>query len=202
MIGSSQRVLVASWKQTQVQVMPAERWGSPAEVLQEVSKRTTGLNPMGFLFLLFIRTATLFRTTPRNLRRTHHPSAAGSFSLSSHCLLLQHRSKIQNQTAKCQTSKWPIFLLLLVVPGRRRGASCLVLDTILKLFVFAHTTVTKAGKSALVPLTELEPMPFWLSKKKTSLSLGLPFWDRIIKTFPHKPLLCPAWPPLPKALLV
>jgi len=39
MIGGSQHVQVASWKQTQVQVMPADRWGGPAEVLQEVSRK-------------------------------------------------------------------------------------------------------------------------------------------------------------------
>lgn len=36
-IGGSQTVLVASWKQCQVHVLPIDRWGSPQEVLHEVS---------------------------------------------------------------------------------------------------------------------------------------------------------------------
>ncbi|KAG0335705.1 hypothetical protein BG000_007295 [Podila horticola] len=35
-IGGSQTVLVASWKQCQVHILPIDRWGSPQEVLHEI----------------------------------------------------------------------------------------------------------------------------------------------------------------------
>ncbi|KAF9437691.1 hypothetical protein BGZ76_011603 [Entomortierella beljakovae] len=36
MIGGIQQVQIANWKQTHVQVLPVDRWGSPQEVLQEI----------------------------------------------------------------------------------------------------------------------------------------------------------------------
>jgi hypothetical protein len=37
LIGGSQQVQVGSWKQSQVQLVPIDRWGDPQDVLQEVS---------------------------------------------------------------------------------------------------------------------------------------------------------------------
>ncbi|KAF8979721.1 hypothetical protein BGZ46_005124 [Entomortierella lignicola] len=36
MIGGTQQVQIANWKQCQVQILPIDRWGTPQEVLQEI----------------------------------------------------------------------------------------------------------------------------------------------------------------------
>lgn len=46
-IGGTRHVQVASWKQSQVQIVPIDRWGPPEDVLEEVRKHAS------FLFFLF-----------------------------------------------------------------------------------------------------------------------------------------------------
>jgi len=45
LIGGSQEVQVANWKQCQVQLVPIDRWGDPQDVLHEVSFSSLGCPP-------------------------------------------------------------------------------------------------------------------------------------------------------------